>query len=184
MKNQWPFWLFIIAIFIVVVIAINYQGNQEVAPLGEIFSQEPVGLEYEYVSSPEQKPVAAVAPKVVASSATPDAPKVETALPKAQVTSTSAPVAPASTVAKAADTSTAGSLAVQILSSKDKTATEAALQKVKNNGFPEAYMRQADLGDRGIWYRIYIGQYSSMAQAQEGLAKVKEKYPQAFIFKF
>lgn len=208
MKNQWPFWLFVIAILIVVVIAMNYQGTQDVAPLGDIFSQDQGALEYEYVAPSDQKTSAAVTPKTTGVTAV-DGSKVEAkavaasaaiASPApAPVSATSAAVSPAPTtstpgaastapvsapIAKAATVSVAGTFAVQILSSKDEKATEAELQKVKKNGFAEAYIRKVDLSGKGTWYRIYVGQYTSMTQAQEGLTAVKQKYPQAFISKF
>jgi cell division septation protein DedD len=198
MKNQWPFWLFVIAILIVVVIAMNYQGAQDVAPLGDIFSQGQGALEYEYVAPSDQKTTVAVAPKMTGTTAV-DNSKVETKVVAASTATVSPVSAPVSAVvSSAAATSTlsttapvketavsaAGSFAVQILSSKDEKATEAELQKVKKNGFAEAYIRKVDLGGKGIWYRIYVGQYTSMTQAQEGLTAVKQKYPQAFISKF
>lgn len=209
MKNQWPFWLFVIAILIVVVIAMNYQGAQDVAPLGDIFSQDQGALEYEYVAPSDQKTSAALTQKKTGVTAV-DGSKVEAkavaasaaiASPApAPVSATSAAVSAAPTTstpgaastapvsapvpAKAATVSAAGTFAVQILSSKDEKATEAELQKVKKNGFAEAYIRKVDLSGKGTWYRIYIGQYTSMTQAQEGLTAVKQKYPQAFISKF
>jgi len=190
MKNQWPFWLFIIAILVVVVIAMNYQGKQDVAPFGDIFTQDQGALEYEYVAQPDQKAAvpaaatAAVETTAVVKSQTPvSTPEAQPVpAPAAVPVQTPAPVQTSSAVSAPAPA--AGSFTVQILSSKDQKATDSELQKVKANGFAEAYVRRVDLGGRGIWYRIYIGQYSSMAQAQEGLVKVKQKYPQAFIFKF
>ncbi len=176
MKNQWPFWLFIIAIAVVVVVAMNYTGQESVAPLGEAFPPDSRALDYEYVFQQNQQ----IVPESVQPVSEPVAePKSVASVP---VAATVTPAAQPQVQAPAASTTTA--YAIQILASKDLKATEAELQKVKNNGFADAYIRNAELGDKGTWNRIYVGQFSSMAQAQEALPKVKQKYPQAFIFKF
>ena len=184
MKNQWPFWLFIIAILVVVFIALNYQGKDEVASLGEIFPEEHRVYDYEYVpSAPEQKATAETVTRV-----SQDPAVVEVKRPVTSASSSAAPAAaPSQTEAvpkKVEATSTASSqrlFTVQVLSSKDLKATQDALQQVKANGFSDAYVKSVELGDKGTWHRIYIGSYPNKVAADQGLARVKEKYPQAFL---
>ncbi len=198
MKNQWPFWLFVIAIVIVVLVSMNYQGKDEVVSIGEIFPGNQQELDYEYVMESEGDVVktegatSTALPTVTAPVQQP----VAAAPVKAQTTavapvSTTGPAAPksepvAASTASVATTSAApatGSYTIQVLSSKDKAATETALKKVQGNGFSDAYIRSADLGERGTWYRIYIGQFSTKAQADQQLANVKQKYASAFVVK-
>ncbi|HSV43377.1 MAG TPA: SPOR domain-containing protein [Candidatus Bathyarchaeia archaeon] len=199
MKNQWPFWLFVIAIVIVVLVSMNYQGKDDVVSIGEIFPGNQQELDYEYVMESEgdlvktEETVSAALPKAtvpVQSSVVVAPVKTQTtAVPPVQ---TMAPAAPkresvvAASTASVATTSAApatGSYTIQVLSSKDKSATEIALKKVQGNGFADAYIRSADLGERGTWYRIYIGQFSTKAQADQQLSSVKQKYASAFVTK-
>lgn len=199
MKNQWPFWLFVIAIVIVVLISMNYQGKDEVVSIGEIFPGNQQELDYEYVMESEgdlaktDEAVPAVLPKATAPVQEP----AVVAPMKSQTTAvapvqTAAPVAPKSEPVAAASTSsvattssplTLGTYTIQVLSSKDKAATETALKKVQGNGFADAYMHSVDLGERGTWYRIYIGQFTTKAQADQQLTSVKQKYAGAFVVK-
>jgi len=187
MKNQWPFWLFVIAIAIVVVISLNYQGKNDAMPLEDIFPGDQV-LDYEYIKSPDQKDVPAVA-KTEAS----DTAAVSPAKPETQGPAVKAKAKPVASVAaaegkkdpvkSAAPDPSGGPYSVQVASSKDRAAMEKTLEKAKAEGFSDAHIGTADLGEKGTWCRLYIGSYASMAQARERLPKIKEKYSQAFIIK-
>ncbi|MEW5894988.1 MAG: SPOR domain-containing protein, partial [Candidatus Omnitrophota bacterium] len=152
MKNQWPFWLFIIAILVVVVISLNYQGKDEVASLGEIFPDEQQAYDYEFQDQARQ-----VSQTVMNQTVAPvKAPEV-TAVPKETVVDKFEAAKPVSVSAGSK------SFTVQILSSKDLKATEAALAKVKAAGFSDAFIKTADLNEKGIWHRIYVGNYQNKA---------------------
>ena len=179
MKNQWPFWLFVLAIVIVVVISLNYQGKNDVVSLGEIFPEEPETLDYEYVTSPDQTQIGTEDSAKVESSVEPSVLVKEPDLPSASVK----PVVVTEKTSPAQPTAITAAYVIQVLSSKELKATETSLKKVKENGFADAYVQSVNLGDKGIWYRIYIGQYSSMDQAKSALTSVKEKYTSAFITK-
>lgn len=179
MKNQWPFWLFMIVIIVVVIIAINYRGTDDVVSLGDIFPEQQGGLEYEYhtggnddakrdVVEPAQKVQELVKEDAVRSV---ESMNVAEEKPESKM------VEP-----KAAEV-VKGVYTIQILSSKDKGATQNALEKVKLQDLDQAYIQEKDLGEKGVWYRIYVGQFTTMNQAQQVLPKVKEKYGTAFITK-
>ena len=57
MKNQWPFWLFVVVIVVVVMISMNYQGKNDIVSLGDIFPEEKEVFDYEYVSQPDTQSV-------------------------------------------------------------------------------------------------------------------------------
>ena len=43
---------------------------------------------------------------------------------------------------------------------------------LKGAGF-DAYVARADLGARGVWYRVRVGRYASREEAQRAVAKLR-----------
>lgn len=180
MKNQWPFWLFVIAIAAVVVVSVKYHRRGDVVSLGDIFPEQLGAFDYEYVIQGDED-VASEDEGIVETGVAP-LKAVEEKITEPNLSGQAVVVEKEKTpVVKAAVIK--GSYTIQILSSKDQKALEKELKKVKDQGFADAYIQKADLGTKGIWYRIYIGQFSSMSQAREFLTKVKGKYSGAFITK-
>ncbi|OGX08816.1 MAG: hypothetical protein A2Z88_09380 [Omnitrophica WOR_2 bacterium GWA2_47_8] len=70
---------------------------------------------------------------------------------------------------------------IQILSSKDQPALEKSLAKAKSSGFDSAFIMTHDLGDKGIWYRLYIGKFQTKSEADTYLQNVRSVYPDAFV---
>jgi len=106
----------------------------------------------------------------------PAAPKVDAAkksgveAPKAEViadvktpTQTPAPAQPQS--------ATTGGFTLQVLSAKDQNESEASVGRLKGAS-ADAYVMRADLGGRGVWYRVRIGRYQSRAEAQAAGSKL------------
>lgn len=62
-------------------------------------------------------------------------------------------------------------LAVQVYSFKEKSRADVALEKLKAKGY-RAYILVSDLGERGIWYRVRVGTFSSEEDARKALEAV------------
>ena len=184
MKNQWPIWIFVIGVVVIVLFAFNYQSSKDVMPLTDIFPESTgapdMNIEYEFV---DQQPASVVSE--VSDARVP----VRTIVPEMTTSSPApAPVSkpPATTVAApAVSAAPAGStvLTIQVMSSQDKARAEEALKKVQAAGFPSAYLASKDLAEKGTWYRIYVGSYASKAEADSALGKVKAVYPDAFVIR-
>jgi len=169
-KNQWIIWTMVIGAVIGTLIAFNYQGGRnETVPLSEIFPDENEragNVEYEFVEDEQVAPV----------EVTSQAPAVALAQKK-QVTQTQNLPSPQPTNVNVAR---AGNYAIQVLASKNKSATEKALEKAKAKGY-SAYISTKDMGEKGVWYRIYIGNFETKKQAEEQLAAAKKDYPDSFV---
>lgn len=61
---------------------------------------------------------------------------------------------------------------VQVLSTPNRSDASSARNKIMVAGFP-AGVFEADLGERGIWYRIYVGPYDTESEAQAVLESVR-----------
>lgn len=61
---------------------------------------------------------------------------------------------------------------IQLQSSPDKQKVEELLTELRNRGYA-AYAIQADLKEKGIWYRIRLGKYSSQEEAIKDAEKLK-----------
>jgi len=184
MKNQWPFWLFVVGIIVVVIISMSYQGRRNTVSLGDIFPEDDAALDYEYVSGPAvQEAGNDLVPVEERAEVRPPA---ERTREYADVSSQAAPsVAPvAQTPSPQPAVSKNGGYTIQILSSKDQAAAQQALKKANEQGLTGAYLYPADLGARGIWYRIYVGSFQTKAEADQALAAMdKSRYAGAFIQK-
>ncbi len=56
--------------------------------------------------------------------------------------------------------------AVQVSSSPDRVDSEQLLQKYMDLGY-QAYVMPADLGERGIWYRVLVGNFTTKEEAEQ-----------------
>lgn len=171
MKNQWPIWIFLVGVIIVVLIAFNYQSERDSMPINQLFPQEEVKqeptVEYEFVDMAKPEPLAE--PESVPAPA----------VPAGQSAPTQTVPTPSPTTVTSGGVSSA-SLTIQVLSSNNKDRAEEALKKALAAGYP-AQLVTKDLAEKGVWHRIYVGQFSTKAAAEESLLKVKKNYPDAFI---
>ena len=69
---------------------------------------------------------------------------------------------------------------VQIASVKDLLKDEEALAKIRINT-QSAFISSHDLGAKGVWYRIYVGQFELRSEAEVTLNNVKQSYDSSFI---
>jgi cell division septation protein DedD len=169
MKNQWPIWVFLVGVIIVVLIAFNYQSGHDSVPVDQLFpedaaKQEPA-VEYEFVDAvnpePMPSPEGITTPAYAPSSVTPT---TQATVPSQPITSNLSAVR----------------FTIQVLSSNNKDRAEEALKKAQAAGYP-ATLGTIDLKEKGIWNRLYIGQFQTKAEADEYLKKVKKDYPDGFI---
>jgi len=180
MKNQWLIWVFVLSVVVVVLFALNYQGANEVISLSELFpedEQRTTQIEYEFIEESDE--TIALEPTSLA------APSVETVITEIvpseavqQIAAEQAEVK-AGAFAKTVDLSQIP-FTIQVASSKDKNRAEEALKKIKEAGHP-AHLVSKDLGEKGTWHRIYIGNFKTKANAQEYLSKVKDTYRDSFV---
>jgi len=69
---------------------------------------------------------------------------------------------------------------VQIASFKDLKNAEEALTKIRIKT-PSAYISSHDLGAKGVWHRVYVGQFELRSEAEVTLNDVKQSYDSSFI---
>jgi len=167
MNKSWFTWAFIGAVVVTVLIAFNYQGGKDAVPLSEIFPDEEgmsVGVEYEYMQE-----------EVVTR-------EVHEELPKFRENQVNEPVEleSISLISENISTEKAFNFTVQIASFKDEKKAEQALTKIRTK-IPSAYISTQNLGSKGIWHRIYAGQFELRSEAELTLRDVKQNYDSSFI---
>lgn len=169
MRKSWFTWLFIAAAVVMVFVTFNYQGGKDAVPLSEIFPDEETisaDVEYEFVQEESEK----IEKQQVRAESF-----VETERPVA----VSEP-AKEDAVKEIITADTHINFTVQIASFRDKKKAEEALTKIRKN-VPSAYVRSRDLGEKGIWFRIYSGQYKLRSEAEVSLHNIKKNYNDSFI---
>jgi len=167
MNKSWFTWIFIAAVVVTVLIAFNYQGGKDAVPLSEIFPDEeamPVDVEYEYVQE-----------EVVFS-------KIKEELLVSNENQVAAPVElePVSLISPNISIGKEFNYTVQIASFKDEKKAEQALTQIRTK-VPSAYISTQDLGNKGVWHRIYAGQFELRSEAEVTLSAVKQNYDSSFI---
>ena len=70
--------------------------------------------------------------------------------------------------------------AVQVYSFKEKARAEAALRALKDKNYT-AYIMVSDLGERGIWYRVRVGTFTSEADALKALESITKNFKSGII---
>ncbi len=127
-------------------------------------------------ATPAPRPEAASSP-TAATATTPrqvtvSAPVPKAATPKPAPAVASPPTSP--TEKKAApERSDSGALyVVQVASLKEKSAADGLRDRLAQKGFP-AYVEGVNLGDKGYWYRIFAGPFTSREAADSSAAAIK-----------
>lgn len=67
-----------------------------------------------------------------------------------------------------------GKFTVQVRATQSQNEAEALGKKLRGAGL-EAYVVRADLGAKGIWYRVRVGRYQSFGEAQKAGSEVRNK---------
>ena len=167
MRKSWLTWGFIVAV-VTVFVVFNYQEGRDAVPLSEIFPDEevfPVNVEYEFV----EETIVSNAPEEI------QAASLQTQTVASKETTTQTLVALAPEPAKGLSSYT-----IQIASFKDKKRAEDALGNIRTK-VPSAYIASRDLGSKGVWYRIYAGQFNGRNEAEVSLNDIKRNYDSSFI---
>ena len=149
--------------------------------------------EPEAEAEPEPEPEAAgQAPQQVAQPATPVPPSGQNTAPAQTQTANAAPALPnvprdpsdSIQVGRRAAATMSASLppgstifSVQVASSPKLEDSERLVRKFGERGY-QAYVMQADLGDKGIWYRVRVGNLGSRADALILKAELEERLPE------
>jgi len=69
---------------------------------------------------------------------------------------------------------------IQVASFQDKARAELVSEELKKKGYIPVISAK-DLGDKGIWYRVSVGDFESEEKARELLKTLKEDYKDSFI---
>jgi cell division protein FtsN len=94
------------------------------------------------------------------------------------------PAVPAESASATKDTVISkGSVMLQVASYKDQINAQKLLQELSSKGYAGNVVR-ADLGQRGVWYRVRIGPYGGEDEAGRVLEKLrKEKKLKGYVVK-
>lgn len=110
------------------------------------------------------------APPPPAAAAAPATPVPEPAAPAKP-----AAAVPAPTVEEEPVKGTAGgTFVVQVAATKDQAEARRMVDKLKGKGFA-ATSERADLGAKGVWYRVVAGPYGDQATADKAAAQLKQQ---------
>jgi cell division septation protein DedD len=71
-----------------------------------------------------------------------------------------------------------GKFSIQLSSSTDKNSSKRKVDELKKKGYP-AFLEEADLKEKGIWYRVKVGHFASRDEATKYAISMrkKEKFP-------
>ncbi|MCA9409040.1 MAG: SPOR domain-containing protein [Candidatus Omnitrophica bacterium] len=72
------------------------------------------------------------------------------------------------------------SFTIQVASFKERSRAETKLSEIQKKGY-KGFIMSKDLGAKGVWHRVYIGQYQTKAEADQSLSKVQQDYQSCFI---
>ena len=81
---------------------------------------------------------------------------------------------PASAGSKLPEASRSGAWVVQVFSSQSAADAGTLRDKLNAKGYP-AYITEADLGAKGIWYRVHFGPYTDRETALQAQAYAEKK---------
>ncbi len=103
----------------------------------------------------------------------------EVAAPSTQTSSSPAAVSPsAETISQASPTKKL--YTIQVHSFQDQTKAQKSLEALKKAGYTP-YVISRDLKEKGIWYRVCVGEFENKEEANTKLAELKQKYKDSFV---
>lgn len=102
----------------------------------------------------------------------------------AQAAKPPAPAAkpPATATTTAPKAAAGGSFVIQVASTKDQAEAKRLVDRLKAKGFA-ATAERADLGAKGIWYRVVAGPYGDQVAAEKAAAQLKKQKFSAMVRK-
>jgi cell division septation protein DedD len=117
------------------------------------------------LSTMQKSPVAALTPEAEkANTAAASEPTAPQASAPAETAETSQPVR------ETTETMSEGRFTLQLASMPNEAAANEMADGLKSNGLP-AYVARANLGSRGIWYRVRVGNFQTAEDAKSFAAK-------------
>ena len=135
-----------------------------------------------YVSQPPPAPL----PPPTAAPTTAAAPPVQEPVQAQAQASAAKPPAPAAKppvqAIAAPKVAPTGSFVIQVASTKDQAEAKRLVASLKAKGFAVATER-ADLGAKGIWYRVVAGPYGDQVAAEKAAAQLKKQKFSAMVRK-
>lgn len=69
---------------------------------------------------------------------------------------------------------------IQVASFQDKAKAEKIIEELKNKGYAPTISAKG-LGEKGIWHRVFVGDFETEDEAGEALKMLKENYKDSFI---
>lgn len=167
-RKSWFAWVLAFTV-IAMFVMFSYYGSDGAVPLSEIFPDEevfPIDVEYEFV---RDEAVLSEAEEMVQVF-----PEIPAVAPVAEAIAKDFPPAEVKSIDKE------NAYTIQIASFKDKKLAEKALVKIRAK-VPSAHIVLRDLGQKGIWHRIYAGQFERRSEAEVTLSNIKRNYSDSFI---
>lgn len=134
------------------------EGQQNALGSGINLPPEPKTAEPAAQASSMPAPVKSAAPAKTVATKKPTPPPVLPAAPQPQV---SKPAAVAG-----------GSYLVQVAAVKQRQGAEGLRDRMLKKGYP-AFVEAADLGAKGVWYRVYAGPFGSRGDADQAVSSLK-----------
>ncbi|MCR4337892.1 MAG: SPOR domain-containing protein [Candidatus Omnitrophica bacterium] len=187
MKNQWPIWVFVGVVIVIVFFAFNRPGSRETAPVSDILSEQTTedgipAIEYEFVDQVGNQEVPATDMQVKAT--TPSAEDAAAIASSATATSNSSSALSGANqgmgeFVKEKSASGRAPFTIQVASYKDRKRAELGLEGVKAAGH-DGYIAEANVKGSTV-YRLYVGQFSSKDEANSYLSKVRANYKDSFV---
>jgi cell division septation protein DedD len=162
MRNQWVIWAGALSILVVILVVLNWgiiPKNTQVKQ--KAWEEELLPLTPEYqetdIFSEEVKERPVQAPSVGVGSAS---------LPMESV--------------KATGRLTGRIYTIQACSFKDHNRAQTELKRAQGLGLP-TYLEKVDLGKKGVWFRIYVGEFSTKEEIKGLIPRVKNIYKNSFM---
>jgi len=122
-------------------------------------------------ATPTPSPKASETPKATPSPKASETPKA-TPTPKVTPTPKATDKPAAGNIPDSAPGS--GKFTLQVRATQSQGEAETLGKKLRGSG-AEAYVVKADLGAKGVWYRVRVGRYQSFAEAQKAGSELKSK---------
>ena len=156
-QENWPIWLLAVVAVAVVMMLINRHeapSQDEIASVNESDSANQ-STETQEETSPEAQ--TSVTPSAVPPS-----------------------LSDSSTSQTAQNSQMKNLYSIQVHSFQDQTKAQKSLDELKKAGYTPFLVRR-DLKEKGIWYRVCVGEFETRQEANIKLAELKQKYKDSFV---
>lgn len=174
MRTSWIVGSIIVVSLIVIVVIFNHQAGRQTLSLNEIFPEEIIEEGIEDNGTGEREAATLIFNPPIASVGLKE--ENATAAKENVVASSGDNTHSEVTISNLENIA----FTIQISSFKDKAKADKVFADLKNKGFAP-FVITKDLADRGVWYRVYVGEFNTKEEAQALLDKIRVDYPQGFI---